>query len=171
MALRDAILGILAEIGEAGIGSFFPEKYPEGRFWRRLGGGVSRSSRATFSVLLSRLQYEGLVERKGAKKSALWHVTQKGRQYLTDFTATKNPPQRDGKRRLVIFDIPEQEKGKREVIRRELIGIGYYQLQKSVWAGDFPLPSDFLNTLDMLNLKKHVHIFSVQQEGTLSDEI
>jgi DNA-binding transcriptional regulator PaaX len=35
---------------------------------------------------------------------------------------------------LVIFDVPEQEKNKRDYLRRFLTQIGFYQYQKSVYA-------------------------------------
>ena len=168
--LREAILNILSELGEASIGSFFPEKYPVGRFWRRLGNGSKRPTRQTFSVLLSRLQREGLIERRGVNRFAFWRITSKGKQYLAEQATLPKVLKRDGIRRLVIFDIPEQEKKKRDTLRYELATMGYQQLQKSVWMGDFPLSMDLLELLDALDLKKHVHIFSVNQTGTLNDK-
>ena len=76
-------------------------------------------------------------------------------------------PPSDGIMRLVIFDIPEKERKKRRALRAELISFNFSQLQKSVWAGENPLPEDFLSFLDELNLKNKVHIFSVRKHGTL----
>lgn len=76
-------------------------------------------------------------------------------------------PGPDGITRLVIFDIPEQERKKRDSIRLELVAAGFKQLQKSVWVGDRPLPRDFLELLDNLDTRGKVHIFSVKEQGTL----
>jgi len=132
-------------------------------FARLLGRQPSRRS---FSVLLSRLRSEGLVERRGSRRYARWTLTRAGRDYRSS-AADSPTPNRDGVRRLVIFDIPEHEKPKREAIRRELIRIGYEQFQKSVWMGEFPLPADFVEFIQERNLQNKVHIFSVSKPGTI----
>ena len=76
-------------------------------------------------------------------------------------------PESDGITRLVIFDIPERERKKRDILRVELIGSDFQMLQKSVWIGRRPLPKDFVAFLDSLDLKNRVHIFSVKDRGTL----
>ena len=97
----------------------------------------------------------------------MWQLTKKGEQYLTvRRTGGKIKP--DGVGRLVIFDIPEKERRKRDAIRAELGAAGFRQLQKSVWYAEQPLPEDFLELLDALALKPHVHIFSIRQSGTIS---
>lgn len=106
----------------------------------------------------------GLVERRGTKKTSIWYLTSRGEKYLKK---EMDKPRPDGVRRLVIFDIPEKEREKRRVIRGELTGLGYSQLQKSVWMGEVPLPKDFIILLDTLNLHGKVHIFSIRERGTL----
>ncbi len=169
MTLASLILQTLSEIGEGTLDSFFPAKYPEARIWRgllRLDAGY-KFSRTSFSTLLSRLKSMGLVERQGAKKVSIWHLTSRGERYLKK---EADKPRPDGIRRLVIFDIPERERGKRDIIRSELVGLGYSQLQKSVWIGQIPLPRDFMELLDALNLYGKVHIFSIRDRGTLQTQ-
>lgn len=170
MMLRELILEKLEELGEAAVGSFFPAKYPEARFWRSLLGSPPsrRFSRRSFSALLSQLRAQGLVRRLGTNRKATWKITSRGNTYLRDQKRQKPvEPKRDGIQRLVIFDIPEKEKPKREAIRRKLITIGYTRLQKSVWVGEFPLPTDFVGFVDALNLGERVHIFSIREQGTV----
>ena len=76
-------------------------------------------------------------------------------------------PKKDGIGRLVIFDIPERERKKRDAIRLELIASTFKQLQKSVWIGHHPLPPDFPELLDELRLRGKVHIFTIGKKGTL----
>jgi|SRR3989338_1947791 len=164
MTLTALILQTLSEIGEGALDSFFPAKYPEAKLWRELLGLDSRHefSRPTFSVILSRLQFAGLVERRGRKRQSIWRLTKAG-----NMKAENSKPKPDGIQRLVIFDIPEKERKKRRVIRGELTSLGYSQLQKSVWVGAIPLPKDFVALLDILNLHGKVHIFSIRERGTL----
>lgn len=79
----------------------------------------------------------------------------------------KPPSKPDGIQRLVIFDIPEAMRAKRQAIRAELVSCGYQQLQKSVWLGEKPLSNDFIELLEALDAKPYVHIFSVRKTGTL----
>ncbi|OHA09099.1 MAG: hypothetical protein A3B37_00965 [Candidatus Sungbacteria bacterium RIFCSPLOWO2_01_FULL_59_16] len=74
----------------------------------------------------------------------------------------------DGQKRLVCFDIPERDRAKRQWLRGELIVCGYRQLQKSVWIGEIPLPQDFIEALDALELRGRVHVLRVESEGTLN---
>jgi len=82
----------------------------------------------------------------------------------------KNIPPRDGVQRIVVFDIPERERRKRDVLRFELISSGFEQLQKSVWIADRPMTEEFITLLDNLRLHSHVHIFTVQKHGTLQNK-
>lgn len=62
----------------------------------------------------------------------------------------------DGGWRLLIFDIPEKTRGKRDFFRRELNNFGFYPLQKSVWAYPHQLPEDFFELWEELNFGKEV---------------
>ena len=168
--LSRLILEALAEFGEAAVASFFPAKYPEGRLWRRILGldARYRFKRETFSSLLSRLQAQGLVVRAGSTRKGTWRLTARGAAHVASLPPLRpEPPRPDGIRRLVVFDIPERERKKRDAIRLELITAGYEQLQKSVWHGERPLPKDFMELVDALSLRNCVHIFSVRHAGTL----
>lgn len=166
LTLTRLILEKLSEAGEAAIESFFPASYPEARFWRQLLGYDRRHrfKRETFSVLLSRLRASGLVARVGARRDGRWQATPRGEKYLRQAAR----PASDGVRRIVIFDIPERERRKRDALRIELVAAGFAPLQKSVWCGERPLPPDFIELVDALQLRPFVHIFSVAAGGTLS---
>ena len=167
--LSGIILEKLAELGEVAVGSFFPAKYPEARLWRSLLGldAHYHFRRDTFSTLLSRLRAQGLIVRSGSNRRSRWRLTSRGEAHLGAITGAERV-RSDGVRRLVIFDIPEKERAKRGAIRIELTAAGFRQLQKSVWYGERPLPEDFLELLDALRLRRHVHIFSVREQGTLA---
>ncbi|MEK7500771.1 MAG: CRISPR-associated endonuclease Cas2, partial [Patescibacteria group bacterium] len=71
--------------------------------------------------------------------------------------------------RLVMFDIPESKRKKRNWLRMNLMAANYSQLQKSVWLGYNPLPESFIKFLDELKLKNKVHIVSIAKQGTLEE--
>lgn len=162
------ILEKIAELGEASLDALLPPNYPEARIWRNLLG-LDQSypfSPRTFSSILSRLRGQGLVTKRGNNRRTLWSLTQKGGSLLG---AEQFLPPVDGIPRLVIFDVPEVERKKRDAIRNELVSFDFEQLQKSVWLGYRPLPEDFIELLDVLNMKKHVHILSIKEQGTVKE--
>jgi CRISPR-associated endonuclease Cas2 len=55
-----------------------------------------------------------------------------GRYQIDDLKIAK-PSRWDGKWRLLIFDIEDKQKLKREALRGKLKELGLFQLQKSVW--------------------------------------
>ncbi|MDP3935353.1 MAG: hypothetical protein Q8Q46_04020 [Candidatus Giovannonibacteria bacterium] len=165
--LTKLVLKTIGNLGFATLDSFFPKKYPQARVWRQLLRLDSdyQFKRQTFSIILNRLQKQGLVERKNNK----WGITNLGKKFIKNIKTTDvfNLPKKDGVLRLVIFDVPERERRKRDWLRLELIACDFKPLQKSVWKGDRPLPQDFLENLEELNLLSHVHIFTVRNKGTI----
>ena len=164
------VLERLAEFGEGTLDAFFPKKYPYAALSRPLFGldRKKKAKRQTISTILWRLKQQGLVERTGAKKIARWQVTPKGKTELERQALSHlKTSQSDGVARLVIFDIPEQERNKRDAIRAELVGCQFKQLQKSVWIGYCPLPEDFITLIDPLDRNGKIHISSVRDQGTI----
>lgn len=58
----------------------------------------------------------------------------------------------DRKWRLIIFDIPEKAKNKREELRRKLINLGFAQWQESVYVTPFDVASELAEYLSVVNL-------------------
>lgn len=169
-SLAHAILLITGELGMVTLNAFFPEKYAFARLWRPLLG-LERSKKLkkkTISSTLWRLKQQRLVACDGLRAKSSWSLTTAGKKHIQDSVSKMTMARKsDGITRLVIFDIPEKQRRKRDIIRGELIGCGFRQLQKSVWIGNLPLEESFITLIDDLSLTKHVHIFSVQASGTL----
>lgn len=170
--LARMVLEKLAELGEGTLDAFFPENYPYAAVWRPLLGLNKRKKNITrrdMSSILWRLQSQGLVERKGSARKSSWRLTSKGESWhASKKEKEQEKREKDGITRLVIFDIPEQERRKRDVIRAELVGYNFQQLQKSVWIGEYPLPKAFVALVDDLNLNGKLHIFSIRERGTIT---
>src|SRR3989338_5802941 len=111
--LTKLVLKTIDEMGIATLSSFFPKKYPQARAWRQLLGLDSdyQFKRQTFSVILTRLQKQGLVERKNNK----WGITNLGKKFIKNTKTADlfNLPQKDGILRIVIFEVPERERRRR----------------------------------------------------------
>ena len=167
-SLTGLILEKLNEVGELTLEAIFPKNRTEGKVWRKILNlpTTHTFSPQTFSVILSRLKKEGLVEKTGSHRSSLWFLTKKGKDKLKNRNS-HILPEPDGLPRLVVYDIPETDKRKREWLRGELVASDYEQLQRSVWLGYRPLSQRFINYLDEFRLKGKVHILSIDKKGTL----
>jgi len=90
-------------------------------------------------------------------------LTEKGRRKVKeikfDDMAIKVPPVWDKKWRIVIFDIPEkQRKRARNALREKLQKLGFYQLQKSVWALPYPCEKEIQFLCELFDINRFVNI-------------
>ena len=105
---------------------------------------------------LHRLRRQGYISRDEVRG---WFLTPKGKEYTkkrTELLQQFPNPFKSGAVRnlLIMFDIPESQKGEREWFRSHLKKFNYIMIQKSVWAGPSPLPKEFLLYLKKTGLHK-----------------
>lgn len=124
-------------------------------------------SPVTVSVTLHRMKKRKLVSMSGPKKKAIWRVTRKGKHHFREMKDSQSKveiPPEDGKTRLFIFDIPENRKGDRNWLRRELLACDYTPLQKSVFLGLRPLPARLLEDLRGRGLLPHIRVVGLESD-------
>ena len=131
-----------------------------------------------FYQLLNKLQKDNLIIKDKDKNKSIWSLTQKGKNV---FSLSKDKPKHkspstinykvepDNDLKIVIFDIPELEKFKRDWLRSALKNLDFTILQKSVFMGKNKLPKQFLEDLRELNLMRDVKIFSVKKDGNIAN--
>lgn len=170
-SLTNLILEKLAESGGLALDSMLPRNRAESRVWRQVLGLPTgyEFSRPTFSALLNHLKKEGLVVKGGHGHKSKWSLTKIGHKKTKYYQNLMSPAQRDGIPRLVMYDIPESNRKKRDWIRYELVALEYEQLQKSVWLGYAPLPEEFIKSIKDFKLEDKIHIVSVSKKGTLHE--
>lgn len=126
-----------------------------------------RRRRNNFYSYLYHLQKDGLIERQRGK----WFINARGREkyktLLNRLPRKRYQKEADTSLKIVIFDIPEKEKAKRNWLRGRLIELGFKMLQKSVWAGKMKLPQGFLDDLRDLKMIQYVEVFAVTKSGSL----
>ncbi|OGI82363.1 hypothetical protein A3I95_03565 [Candidatus Nomurabacteria bacterium RIFCSPLOWO2_02_FULL_44_12] len=78
---------------------------------------------------------EGFLEIVEENDTQFLQLTKKGGEKLLYYqiTTTKKPGRWDGKWRVVIFDVWEKTRVKRNLLREEIKNFGFIQLQRSVW--------------------------------------
>ena len=84
------------------------------------------------------LKQQGLIDFEYRGKQIYISLTKEGKKkagkYNIDNLKIKKPKKWDEKWRILIFDIQDKHKIKREALRGKLKELGFYKLQKSVWV-------------------------------------
>ncbi len=121
-------------------------------------------------TIVDRLEKTGFLA-----KSRLWHghrlqnffrLTEKGKEKLK--AVADRPPATtkeawDGLWRLLIFDIPEERKAIRELLRQELKRRGFYMMQLSVWVTPFEVDRDLLDLIEEIAARPYVRLMVVKE--------
>lgn len=100
--------------------------------------------------IIKRLQKQKMIQIKETNQNVSVELTEKGRRRLLEYdfeNLQRKSKKRDGKWRLIIFDIPERKKKSRDAFRKKLIQIGCIRFQDSVFVSAFPCKDevDFLS--------------------------
>ena len=130
--------------------------------------------REKLSKLIYKLKRDGLITIK-EKRSKLF-LTPKGKERLKILKKRLGEsvlPRRtyqqlkDDKLKIVIFDIPEQERKKRDWLRTILRMLNFKMLQKSVWIGKNQIPEELIEDLNTIKIISYIEIFEISKSGTL----
>ena len=152
-------------------GSAFVIAAQSPRFWLRVyqhwfSGKPLRESqvRDAFSYLRRRR----LIAIEKNNHQIYIRLTPEGEKHAGKFQINKLAipvPQRwDGIWRLIIFDIPEKLKVKREAFRGKLRELGFHPLQKSIWAYPYPCEKEVMLLREFFNLQpRHIRALEVQR--------
>lgn len=106
-----------------------------------------------------------MIERVGndIKISLTEEGKNKAKKYQIDSLKILKPKIWDRLWRVVIFDIPDTQKIKRNAFRRKLKELGFYSLQKSVWVCPFKCDKEINFLRDFFGLdKKQIEILLVK---------
>jgi len=133
------------------------------RFYK--GIDLDEIKEQTLRTTLSRLKKQGLIK----NENKIWEITKKGIDHLKKDAGFRKicRPQSSAhslKNMIIIFDIPELHRKKRDWLRIELINLGFSMLQKSVWFGPSPLPKEFVKYVNEINVLPYMKFFKAQEK-------
>ena len=130
-----------------------------------------------FRKLLYKLKQQGLIYEKKDKRLSL---TEKGKNKLKllkikfGLTKTNNqlknqnePNNSDEDLLIIIYDIPEYERKKRNFLRNILTLNKFQFLQKSVWVKKGKVSDEFINFLKEIGVLDYSHLFKITRAGTI----
>lgn len=130
---------------------------------------IKQSKDETLRRTLSRLKKKGFIK----NENAVWKITNQGREYVKNKLIIKLPhfkhlkTENNKKEIIIIFDIPELHKKSRDWLRGELMGLGFMQIQKSVWLGPAPLPKQFIKYLNEINILQYLKFFYAKEKDII----
>ena len=124
-----------------------------------------KKAKRTFSQFINSLQTNGYsrVKAREGKKGIM--LTPKGiekaikvRRKLTQKKLTK-----DGKWIMVMFDIPENKKSFREILRSSLVDLGYEKFQQSVWVSRYDVFNETESAIREFQIIPYVKLFLIEE--------
>lgn len=112
------------------------------KIWREI-------KREDLGRIIKRLEKQQMIAIREVGDKVQIEITEKGKRRLLEYDFEKierKAKKRDGKWRLIVFDIPENKKRNRDAFRRKLLQLGCERLQDSVFVSAFPCKDevDFL---------------------------
>jgi CRISPR-associated endonuclease Cas2 len=134
------------------------------RYVKRLFSG--RMDYKMYYKVLTRLQERGWVKVFGKKKKKdLFPELTKQGVLEALFVKAQMPGFRakDGKWRMVLFDIPEDARSQRNRLRRLLYKNCFRSVQKSVFISPYELNADAIQYLRLSGLDKYIRIFRIDK--------
>lgn len=103
------------------------------------------------------LEKRGYLEKYKLKDVEFVRVTSKGSASIDTYKRDK-----DGKWKMIIFDIPESQRPVRDYLRTKLKQLGFKRWQNSIWITPYRLPVDVVNELEQLSERYFVRLITVE---------
>ena len=132
--------------------------------------------RHRFYSILTKLRKQKIIQKNRNKGITAWNITSKGLEHIgrlreairNAFPSKEKYEQKSASEWIIIiFDIPEKERRKRDWLRTVLKHLKLQKLQKSVWIGKISIPEEFLDDLDNLRILDYVEIFAITRGGSI----
>lgn len=138
--LTEAVISIIGEGFQISTSLLFPDAKHNHKGWNKEKWDKARKQGFVKSTI-KRLEKQKMVFWSEASGNLRLVLTENGKrrvlQYRLDELTLKKPKKWDGLYRVIIFDIPESKKGVREIFRKKLKDLEFYQLQKSVFVTQY----------------------------------
>ena len=117
-----------------------------------------------FYNTLFRMNAVELIEKKQSGKQLIAKITEAGKLLLV----RKNPT-RDGKWKLVIFDVPEKHKKVRNILRAKLKQLHFKKWQNSIWASPYALDPEIESEFKELGEKFFIRLIKTSDINNTGD--
>lgn len=151
------------------------EKRAHERKRRKINAQIEERLKQRYYSMLYKLKKDGLIQEKVIQNKKFYIPTKLGKfklnkmkkLYESRLPLPKYIARRSHTMAIIVFDIPEKERKKRDWLRCVLHNLGFRMLQKSVWIGMARVPKEFLDDLHKLRIAEYIEIFGISKTGTI----
>ncbi|MDP2909455.1 MAG: CRISPR-associated endonuclease Cas2 [bacterium] len=128
-------------------------------FWRNL---EKKKSRKQFGQFINYLKKKGYIETNPQKGIIL---TKAGEEKVLKikYKFAERKRREDGQWIMLMYDIPSNRNKERHLLRRDILNLGFQQLQKSIWVCPFDILKETEEITDFLHLSKFIRIFLIKE--------
>ncbi len=133
-----------------------------------------RENKKRCRALIKRLEQQGLIEHVQKRGKIFINITERGTSRLARIQERKTIKEapmtaqaKNARWIIIVFDIPEKKRCKRDWIRRTLNTMGFTMIQRSVWMGQTILPKAFVENITKQDIAPYVEILEVTREGSV----
>lgn len=100
---------------------------------------------------------------KSNKKGYILTTMGKERLFMLRIKETNKKKMLKGRWLMVFFDIPEKERSKRDSLRKMLRGLGFEQMQKSIWICPYDVEKEVKEGVEMMDIGKYTQLLMVEK--------
>lgn len=147
---------ILATLGSARNSRLFRQILSEKR--------LQKFKKESVRVTLTRLCKKGYIQNSDIG----WFLTKEGEESMQKeklLSYINSPFKKEAVHNMIVsFDIPEHSRIYRDWLRNQIKIFGYKMLQQSLWVGPGPLPLSFMKRLEILNIRKNIKTFKINNK-------
>ncbi|MCK4592785.1 hypothetical protein KAT63_05120 [Candidatus Parcubacteria bacterium] len=124
-----------------------------------------KQTRRQFSQLIYRLKKNGYLRIKNLEQNDGVILTRKGAEKVLKIKLKTNAKKKrsDKKWQMIIFDIPEEKRCLRNLLRKELILLKYKMLQQSIWICPYDVQKETEFILRKHSLDPYVKLFLIEE--------
>ncbi len=122
-------------------------------------------TRQQFSKFINYLKRRGYIRIKNleGKKALMLTKSGIGRALRSSFDEKEYKKRKDGKWIMIIFDIPQNHRKARDLLRSVLRNLGYKMFQQSVWVCPYDVFDKTEKSLQFFSLDQYIKIFLVEE--------
>lgn len=123
------------------------------------------TDRKKFSKIIYYLKKRGLIKIKNLENKRAIILTPQGSERVLKikYKMVDKKRRKDGKWQMVIFDIPENKRHLRDLLRENLGFLGYEMLQKSIWICPYDVTKATEDFLSSNSLDAYVKLFLIEE--------
>lgn len=126
-----------------------------------------KKKKKDFAKFIYKLEQNGYIKRLKVKDKSAVMLTPKGldKVFTIKMKLKEKRQRRDKKWQMVLFDIPEKKRKKRDFFRKSLKYLGYKKLQKSIWVCPHDVLQETKDLIKRYKLESHVELLLVKKIG------